>query len=74
LADSTFIQSRCAFYFPSPEEGTDQVSIPAQYVGPVKDWVTKTRLFNLATAGGDITFVGQQSTNDDADKSSKKSK
>lgn len=56
---ATFIQSRCAFHFPSPEVGTKGVSIPAQYVGTVPDWITKTLMFQLAVSGHDITYVGQ---------------
>lgn len=56
---ATFIQSSKSFHFPSPNKGEPEFKVPFGFVGKVPDWVPKTKLFDLAVKGGDITFIGQ---------------
>lgn len=56
MAQDVFIQSKKSFHF---KDGQNDATIPAQFVGKLPEWATKTILFDLAVKGGDITYVGE---------------
>lgn len=55
-----FISSKKTYEFPNPDFPDKKVTIPAEYLGPVDDWVTDTLLFKLAVKEGSITMVGHE--------------